>query len=68
MGNVEQVSMAVFASESERDISARATTRYCAFLRAELEVLPSWTLVAAEYRQQLRVLGQAVPPGPRVAG
>lgn len=44
----------------ERDIFARFTLRYCAFLRRELEELPGWHPLHHEYSRQLRELEREI--------
>lgn len=48
--------MATYLSMDERAITARASLRWQAFLRSELEELPEEHPLHVEYRQQLKGL------------
>ena len=48
--------MALYLSSDERAITARASLRWQAFLRSELEELPTSHPLHAEYGQQLKDL------------
>src|SRR4051794_29048904 len=45
--------MPLFLSDQETAISERASMRYAAYLRGELEQIPAWHRLHGEYRAQL---------------
>lgn len=60
--------MPLFLSEQEAAVNARASMRYVAFLRDELEEIPSWHPLHGEYRAQLESLSRRLRRrGPRPA-
>lgn len=61
----QQGTFPVFVTQDEEALSEQSIIRYCAWLRGELELLPSWHRLSFEYRQQLSVLERRRPSGPR---
>jgi hypothetical protein len=65
MEEFSQQSLPVFVHPDEAAITAQSALRYLAWLRQELEHLPTWHPLHHEYSQQLRSLSRTRPPGPR---
>jgi hypothetical protein len=58
---------ALFLSDEEQAISERASMRYVAFLTQELEQIPDWHHLHAEYLEQRDWLEHRAQRGPRRA-